>query len=389
MVVNFEFLCDESIENVITCLHYQIDKVVFFGYYDTIVKLKDHTKNFLKKYCGVKEVVFLPLSEKDLPSILDGMRKEIAHEGSGNSQLFFDITGGEGLLLVAFGMLAKELNVPIHMFDIEKDKLIELEEGAPKSISKDVTPQTVELDLDRYVELFGATINYRMQKDIKGDHGQEFKADSEKIFRAAKEYDPYWNSFTNFVTKTMKVSEDLWVDVSDEEVIEEIQKRGGKFNNTGILNEILDVLYEEGVILELEHGSRYRFKFKSPEVKACILETGSPFELHVYHEEKPKHDDCRIGVHIDWDGVVHEVAGEDVFNEIDVLALSGIIPTFISCKSGNLNNQEKLGALYELDTVSRRLGGKYAKKKLVVSREFGDIYEERAGEMGIEVEVAK
>ena len=47
--------------------------------------------------------------------------------------------------------------------------------------------------------------------------------------------------------------------------------------------------------------------------------------------------------------------------------------------------QQSLHALYELDTVARRFGGKYAKKVLVTADKLGDIYLERAREMGIEV----
>ena len=45
-----------------------------------------------------------------------------------------------------------------------------------------------------------------------------------------------------------------------------------------------------------------------------------------------------------------------------------------------------LHALYELETVANRFGGKYAKKKLVTSRPLVDVYLKRAEEMGIEVE---
>lgn len=56
MIVNIEFLDDEPIENVITSLHFKIDKTIFFGFADVIEKKKEITKNFLKKYCGVREV---------------------------------------------------------------------------------------------------------------------------------------------------------------------------------------------------------------------------------------------------------------------------------------------------------------------------------------------
>lgn len=50
-----------------------------------------------------------------------------------------------------------------------------------------------------------------------------------------------------------------------------------------------------------------------------------------------------------------------------------------------MGGQQVLHALYELETVASRFGGKYAKKVLVTANELGDAYMERAKEMGIEV----
>ena len=58
MVVNFEFLGMESVENVITCMHYKVDKVVYFGYPEMVSAKKERTERFLRKRCKVKEVVF-------------------------------------------------------------------------------------------------------------------------------------------------------------------------------------------------------------------------------------------------------------------------------------------------------------------------------------------
>ena len=63
--VNFEFLDRTPIENVITCLNYSIDKVIFFGYQEVIDVEKSKTERFLIKYCGVKKVVFLAFCRKD------------------------------------------------------------------------------------------------------------------------------------------------------------------------------------------------------------------------------------------------------------------------------------------------------------------------------------
>ena len=105
MNVNFEFLSPEPIENVITCMNYEIDKVVYFGYHETIEQLKAATENFLGAYCGVQKAVFHALPDDDLASALRTMRREIDYEKGRKNKIFFDVTGGESLILVAFGIL--------------------------------------------------------------------------------------------------------------------------------------------------------------------------------------------------------------------------------------------------------------------------------------------
>ena len=112
MIVNFEFLGKEPIENVITCMNFKIDKVVFFGYEDDINELKAKTENFLRDYCAVETVIFEASNRNDLKGITDVMQKAIRKELNENNEIFFDLTGGESLTLVAFGMLSKKFPAP-------------------------------------------------------------------------------------------------------------------------------------------------------------------------------------------------------------------------------------------------------------------------------------
>ena len=151
----------------------------------------------------------------------------------------------------------------------------------------------------------------------------------------------------------------------------------------------MDDLAAEGILLDVEHtNGRYRFSFKNQGIKECLWEGGSILELHTFQQQKKDSDDCRVGVHLDWDGVIHSQPGTDVVNEIDVLSIHGIVPTFISCKSGKMEANQALHALYELDTVTKRFGGKYAKRILVSAKTLGDVYLERAAEMKIEVKLS-
>ena len=66
MVVVFEFLSREPIENVITAMNFQVDRLVFFGNHEDIISQKEKTENFLRKYCAIESIVFLPLSGQHL-----------------------------------------------------------------------------------------------------------------------------------------------------------------------------------------------------------------------------------------------------------------------------------------------------------------------------------
>lgn len=388
MVVNFEFLGGEPIENLITCMNFRIDKVVFFGYHDVIEEQKTRTEKFLKKYCGVQTVVFHPLSHNDLQSTLCTMRKEIQYERSQKNQIYFDITGGESLILVAFGMLSKEFETPMHMYDIAADKLIELDAGVKACISKDVELCKVEMSLKLLVKMHGGKINRNLQKNIKGISNSVFIEDVEKIYQIAKKNWDYWNPFADFLRNTMIPVDANTLQVSKrvQTVINALATSGTKLKSINKFNEIVDALTEEGILLDVEHANgHYRFRFKNQEIKDCLWEGGSILELHTCQKESKTSDECQVGVHLDWDGVIHKQPGVDVLNEIDVLSLKGNVPTFISCKSGKMGGQQALHALYELETVVSRFGGKYAKKVLVTANELGDAYMERAKEMGIEV----
>lgn len=389
MIVNFEFLGGEPIENIITCMNFKVDKVVFFGYHKVIEEQKAKTEKFLKKYCEVQAVVFHPLSHNDLQSTLNTMRREVQHERNNKNQIYFDITGGESLILVAFGMLSKEFETPMHMYDVVADKLIEFNEGVKASISKDVVMRKIPMSLKLLVKMHGGIINNNLHKEIKGIDNPEFMNDVEKIYQIAKQNWDYWNPFADFLRNTMVPVDTNTFQVSkrSQTVITALSSSNTKLKTINKLNDIVDALSDAGVLLDVERvNGHYRFRFKNQEIKNCLWESGSILELHTCQKESEESDECKVGVHLDWDGVIHDQRGIDVLNEIDVLSLKGNVPTFISCKSGKMGAQQALHALYELETVARRFGGKYAKKVLVTAKELGDVYKERAKEMGIEIQ---
>lgn len=385
MYVNIEFLDTEPMENVITALHYNIDKTIFIGFHDVVEAYKKRTQFFLNKYCGVELIEFVEVPENDLQAILDAISAQVENEKKAGNTVFFDITGGEGLILMAFGMLAKDYDLPIHQFDVEIDEMKEFKLGDTKTISQYNIKREhkVKLTLDSYIRMWGAQINRKPEdnRDKLPIQDKNFMEIIEKCWNVLCKYNSTdWNKFTTCMGHELK-AEGLDVDVTVK--VDAMYKW-----DTFI--EFLKELQQAGAIYgyhvdSVPNGERVVFHYPSWDMKRTILKSGNLFELHVYQEKKKKEGslDCDMGVKIDWDGNVN--AG-GVYNEIDVLGLKGNILTFVSCKGGNMDGNASLEPMYQIDVIASRFGGKYARKVLATREKIKGVYAERADEMRIKLE---
>lgn len=380
MIVNVEFLDREAIENVITCLNFKVDKVIFFGHQEDIQVRGDFTASFLKKYCGVSEVEFHPVSKTNLGELLEGMAEVIDKEQKASNQVFFDLTGGEGLMMVAFGILSKEKNLPMHMYQVESGWLYELNAETAPCISSVATKNQIPMDIDLYIKMQGGVVNYSMHKSTKELTSEDFAKDIDGLWQICDKYKKTWNIFSEFLRDYCQPDADLQVTMDIADVHAKIQTKR-KYKKKDMEN----IFVECGGLGVLENlhsdGQFCTFRYKSAVIQDMLWDAGSVLEMHTYMEYKEESSDCMVGVHIDWDGTIHGGWGRDTVNEIDVLALKGYIPTFISCKNGNVDQM----ALYELEAVTSRFGGKYAKKVLVAPQGLNKPHRIRAREMGIEV----
>lgn len=395
MNVNFEFLDEDAIENMITCLNYKMDKVVFLGFAETIQAKKKGIEKFLKKHCGVKAVEFDAISHTNLNAITDMIRREIQQEYKNNNKCFFDITGGEGLAMLAFGMLADELNVPMHLYDVKKNELYEYGADTSMYMSQNVEKNHVPWNLDTYVEMHGGTIDDKRGKVHKVKHTKEDLADIEALWELCTKYRNEWNCFCGIMAKLNKASSGLTYSGSTADFEEIVKSQPGftkkKADAVPLFEKMIADCDTKGFFTDNLSTPRGRIiTYKNEFIMSCLGESGSALEQRVYLLEKEKEGviDCRTGVHIDWDGEIIGTPGDDVLNEIDVVVLKGYIPTFISCKAGKVSRL-KQDVLYELDTVTSRFGGKYANKELAIMDEWTVGHNNRAKEMEIKVRVVE
>lgn len=372
MVVNFEFLDNEPIENIITAQNFCIDKTYFFGYEQSIEQFNKSTKDYLMRVCGVKQVEFVALPVNNLNGMLGIMRTAIKNELEAGNDIFFDITGGAGIILLAFGILSKEFDAPMHMYDIEHNRLLLLNDF-DKNITK-VAKQEIKLNIEEFVKLKNAVINKSASFDERLLKDLEFLEDMNHMWEVVSRHREIWNKFTDKIRKCANVQgRDATIAISAT-------------NEVGAFYGILGELQKAGVITNLSKSKvLYRFHYRNDNILQAIAKTGVILESHVYSELAGSNDDCKQGVLIDWDGVIHTSPSDDVSNEIDVLVMYENVPTFVSCKSGSMNAAQALHALYELQTLAKRFGGKYVKLVLAVAQEPSDTARMRAQEMGIEI----
>jgi hypothetical protein len=382
MTVLFELLSSEAIENVVTCLNYRIDAVVFFG----SQKLEDKYRSaerFLKNYCDVGRVEMYDISQ---------MEQVIVNESQNKNSLFFDITGGEEDALVSAGPLSDKYGIAAHKYDIPSNTLKDVFSNNGRRLCDCAAERRIDLTPEKYISLYGGFINEKLNKHpVLQEKNENLAEYAYAIFRLKKKYGTKWNTFFSFFTDKLKINEDgLSVSRNSGAVLTALNESGLKRKMTPKkMNGILDDLYTNGIISELRNtDGRFSFRFTDWQARELFITSGLFLEVIVYEKQKPLNEHCMMSVHFDWNGII-DPDGNDVTNEVDVLLLNGNIPTFISCKSGSTAPEQMNTAMYELQTIAARFGGKYAEKKLVIVQKDSVSLEKRAREMNIEIIVEK
>lgn len=122
------------------------------------------------------------------------------------------------------------------------------------------------------------------------------------------------------------------------------------------------------------------FSFRDSQIRTWLRDIGSVLELYIYKccLDTGLFNDVRTSAVVDWEGTFRQ---DNVTNEIDVMAMRGINPVFISCKTCDVSTE----ALNELAILRDRFGGNTAKAAIVTTKRCQNITRHRASELRIEV----
>lgn len=386
-----EFYDRTPIENAISSITTVPDKIIFIGDGKTMRRFDKAFHNFLNKRGLNVEVVYKSVNRHDLNSIVEVLSEIVEQE----DECVFDLTGGDDLALVAMGIVYHNYkdtkNLQMQRFNVQNGVVTDCDNDG--TVIYNGVPH---ISVEENIILHGGSIR-NAENDTRvneWDLTEDFKTDIELMWEICRRNPGLWNTQLNVLSALDDFSSEDSLEVSVD--VKDIEAHLENIDVPYVsVFEMLIELYSSEVISDLFANEEHLyFRYKNHQVKKCLTKAGNILELKVLvtagdvtdKEGKPYYTDALSGVFIDWDGDEHEFGGDDkdTENEIDVILMRGAVPVFISCKNGQVDDDE----LYKLDAVSRRFGSQHVRRVLIATylgkkAKSMDYFRQRAKDMNI------
>lgn len=366
-----EFYDRTPIENVISSLTTVPDKIIFIGDGKVMKKFDSLYLSFLEQRGLNIEIAYRSIKKNDVNNIVEVLSNIVETE----EQCVFDLTGGDDLVLVAMGIVYQKYsdkNIQMQRFNVRNGVVTDCDNDGEILYSG-----VPEISVEENIHLHGGVVRYECDGDnrtFNWDLSDDFISDIEKMWSICRTNPGLWNTQLNILEefefcRTGESSLEVAVNISA--VQEHLKYVGIKYVS---VKGLLRALEQKNLIYSYtDDGENISFTYKNEQVKKCLIKAGTVLELKVLitanslinKDGTAYYTDSMNGVCIDWDGNIHKITDDekDTENEIDVVLMKGLIPIFISCKNGHVNDDE----LYKLETVTNRFGGLYAKKVLIAT----------------------
>lgn len=386
MNVDIEFFSENPMDNVLSCMKFVFQKVIFFGFTqeDMDRAATSTVAAFLKsKNINVEQIDFVALPEGKLDVIEKELGRIVSEEIQAGNKCYIDLTGGEELALAAAGVVSDKYNIPMHEIDLADDEV--RVQAHPEAYTQ-LPKRDYRMDIEEYLNLHEGVIEWKMQKDKNKDYKDEaHKSRIMELNRFLVETGKKWNKISlglaNFCSGQHVTIYGNAKEVSSAAKTAKIPVPHflGELSRMQDRNILQSFRQEDGLTV---------IEFYNEEEQKLLCDPGAVLEHLTYWQvvQDTEVNDCAIGYHINWigDGDPDSIykPGPDVINEIDIIYMRKNIPTFVSCKNKMVSNNQPL---YELETVADRFGGKLVRKVLLAKDGVSSHIKKRAEEMDIEV----
>ena len=280
-----------------------------------------------------------------------------------------DIAGGTDASLFAAGVASG--NTPVFTYSMRKNTFFEIS-NAPFARN---LPCDVRLDVCSCLMMAGGTLlPGRAENAGLADMAEQI----DRLFKVYSTFRPQWNRQISYIQK---------ISSSEPGILEAsglLTKKAGN-KNVDADPEFFGALEQAGLILNLRQTDEsIFFRFPDETVRFWLRDFGAVLELQVFRACRAAgcFDDVVLSAVVNWQS--GKINRDSVTNEIDVMAVQGIQPVFISCKTCEVHTD----ALNELAILRDRFGGKFARAILVTSgitEKTREPVRRRADKLGIEL----
>lgn len=367
-----EFFDRISVVNICACLTNMPQRVVLIGgEIKPMLSYAEHYKRVFRSRGYEVEFDCQVVKKNDLKDIVRVLTQIVEKY----PDCAVDLTGGEDLVLVAMGIVFerfRDKGIQMHRFNVRNNKITDCDQDGI-TIEQDLLQLTVEEN----IRINGGDIIYDDDKPNatrRWDMNDDFLADIDRMWEICRQDRYHWNTHTRVLKLAEPFREEnenpLITEVQMGTLITHMEQVGAKFV---ALKGFLKSLYSAGLLYFYDcSDDMLTVIYKNEQVKRCLTKEGMILEMKLYSVMRRLREpdgrptfDVMQGVYIDWDGRPHllDEEGCDTANEVDIIAMKGVVPVFISCKNGQFTSDE----LYKLCSVAERFGGEHAKKILIAT----------------------
>lgn len=358
-----ECFTDSHIDNIGAVLGLCPDKVVFVGNEMEMESVLTRYQNLFCKRKLPVQILRCDVSGMDFRDVCMVLENYIQVE----EEVVIDLTGGDERVIMAVGAILARMG-PEERKRIRVEKYDHCTGVAVDCIrqNRQFSVKAASLTVEELIAIHGGLLHtdaYQPPMDCTC-------RDLDNLWRLATQSPKDWNKGIMLLSEVESRSDTkMQIYLPVEQLMGSIPNFAKK---EATVRELLGKLHHCGVIDDQSTRDALKYTYTSPILRYCTQKAGNVLEVKtllegrwVLESGKRMFSDCQMSVSIDWDGVVHRPAERipETRNEIDVVLMHGMIPLFISCKNGNIGEEE----LYKLHTVATRFGGPYARKMLIAT----------------------
>jgi len=396
-MVLIECFTPRHIENISTCLRLKPQKLVMISKGEEMEEPLKRYRSLLEERLPKTAVKDCDVTGFDFGDCCAEFRKLLAPE----EEYAIDLSGGDALTVMAMGAAVAELT-PQKRQSIRVLKYDEKLETLQDCIHdcREIPGAPVELTVREVIRLHGGMVHpaswqppedftvrrlaplWKVVTSSPGDWNKQqgYLSEAQKIVEKREE-----EQETVREGETHNLPLQLLKSKMSPKVFEEKEKG---------IRALLSEMDRRGVAVDRSNNRAFSYTYTDPVFRWCLEKAGNALELKVLLEAralevdgKKYFNDCMMGVHIDWDGKIKNEGPRMIIpetrNEIDVVLMHGLIPYFISCKNGTIEEEE----IYKLSVVSRFFGGPHARVMLIATKPdaVGGALIQRALDMGVQL----